>query len=100
MTIETTVWRLIGLTGSKRGVLTLGNGRLAFNGDEGTKFNVPLGAVSGIKFPWYYFHGGVKMTIANESYRFSFIEPHNEHANIREGRRTGARWKAALDRPN
>jgi len=92
------VWRLSGLTGSDPGHLELSGGRLRFTpADERLPgFDVPLGEVADIKFPWHYFSGGFKMRIGGEQFRFSFVEPHNEFANISGGREAGRSWKAML----
>lgn len=94
----TPVWRLSGLTGSERGHLELRNGRLVYTPiDEGLKgFDVPLSEVSEINFPWHYFNGGFKMRIGAEQFRFSFVEPHDQHADIRSGRAAGKSWKQLL----
>lgn len=55
-----------------------------------------LAEVQDIEFPWYYFSGGFKMRIGADKYRFSFIEPHNEYADLSSGRATGKKWKKAL----
>lgn len=94
--LRTHVWRLIGLTGSEPGILTLTDDRVAFTGDKGTNFNVPLMSVTGVHFPWYYFTGGFKMNIGAESYRISFIEPHNHYAGIRDAWEIGTEWKSAF----
>lgn len=96
MNLEDTVWRMIGISGSECGVLTLADGCFAFDGERGTRFDVPVSAISAVTFPWYYFGGGVKVSIGADNYRFSFIEPHNSYASISDARATGARWKTAL----
>ena len=92
------VWRLTGLTGSEGGHLELSHGRLSFTPSEDGKlgFNVPLTDVHDINFPWHYFGGGFKMRIGGEQYRFSFVEPHNEYADITGGRTAGKAWKKLL----
>jgi hypothetical protein len=52
-------------------------------------FDIPLSEVRDINFPWHYINGGFKMNIGADRYGFSFIEPHNENADIRTGRETG-----------
>ncbi len=97
-TMFTLVWRLEGLNGSEAGHLELKGGRLAWTpvDYEMSGFDVPLAEVQDINFPWYYFGGGFKMRIGADKYRFSFVEPHNESADIFGGRRTGKEWKNAL----
>jgi hypothetical protein len=94
----TRVWRLSGLTGSEPGDLELNNGRLTFTPHElGTPgFDVPFAEVNDVNFPWHYLGGGFKMRIGGEQYRFSFVEPHNEAADISGGRAKGKTWKKLL----
>jgi hypothetical protein len=94
----TRVWQLSGLTGSEPGDLELKNGRLTFTPLELGKpgFDVPLSDVHDINFPWHYFGGGFKVRIGGEQYRFSFVEPHNEAADISSARATGKAWKKLL----
>lgn len=72
--------------------------RLSFTGEKGTKIDVSHAEILQVKFPWYYFGGGMKVTIGGGTYRFSFMQPHNEFASIRDGRETGSRWRAAFAR--
>lgn len=97
MQIEDTVWRMIGISGSEAGTLRLTKDSFSFVGERGTRFDVRHDVITVVKFPWHYFGGGMKVTIGNETYRFSFLEPHNEYASIADGRATGAKWKAALE---
>lgn len=68
-------------------------------------FDVPLGEVRDVAFPWYYFSGGVKMTVHGARYRFSFIRPNGSLApggadyaesEMSRARRNGRAWQAAL----
>lgn len=93
----TSVWRLKGLTGSESGHLEIAKGRLIYTPGNGRPgFDVALDAVSDINFPWYYFRGGFKMRIGADKFRFSFVEPHNDQADVAGGRAVGKRWKKAL----
>ena len=106
----TPAWRLLGLTGSESGVLTLDEGRLSFRTDDGVTFDVPLADVADVTVPWFYFGGGLKLTAGGEPYRFSFVRPNaappvSDHllpegtsgwAWIVAGRKAGAAWKEAL----
>jgi hypothetical protein len=38
-------------------------------------FVAELGDVSDLRFPWYYFGGGLKMKVLGEKYRISFVRP-------------------------
>ena len=92
------VWRLSGLTGSEPGHLRLHGGRLAYTPIEAGKkgFDIPLSDVRDINFPWHYINGGFKLNIGADHYRFSFIEPHNEYADISTGIEAGKAWKKLL----
>jgi hypothetical protein len=94
----TFVWRLSGLTDSEAGHLELRGGRLTFTplAAEKPGFDVPITEVHDINFPWHYFGGGFKMRIAGEQYRFSFVEPHTESADIKAARDRGRVWKKLL----
>lgn len=117
----TPAWLLIGLTRSAPGVLEYADGRLAYSNEDGRVFDVPLSEVTAVKFPWYYFSGGVKFTVGTEPYRLSFVRPNDASdipgrllagseagapfalltagrkvLDIGEGRRAGKAWKAIL----
>lgn len=94
----TPVWRLKGFSGSEYGQLELRSGRLIFRpNDSGSPgFDVPVSEITDIRFPWHYFNGGFKMRIGGEEFRFSFVEPHNEMADVKGGRDVGKAWKQAL----
>jgi len=74
--LRTRVWLLIGMTGSTPGVLELAEGRIAFTTEEGRVFEAPLADIS-VKYPWYYFGGGCKITIGDTTHRISFVRPNN-----------------------
>lgn len=93
-------WLLIGLFGNEAGDLELSEGRLAFEGELGTCFDVPLTEVSAVAFPWFYFGGGLQLTAGSRRYRFAFVRPTAEGgrlADVPEGRQVGAAWRRALD---
>lgn len=94
----TQVWRLSGLTGSEAGHLELRSGRLIYTpiDERFAGFDVPITEVTNIKFPWHYFSGGFKMRIDGQEFRFSFVEPHNDVADISGGREKGKAWKKIL----
>ena len=113
----TAAWLLVGITDSVPGVLELANGHLAFTTEEGRVFDVPVPEVNELKFPWYYFGGGVKFSIGADSYRLSFVRPNDagdpparllartefgapapllKVLDIGEGRRAGKAWKSVL----
>ncbi len=118
--LRTAVWLLVGMTGSRPGLLELAGGRLAFTTEEGRVFEVPVAEATDVVFPWFYFGGGMKLTVAGTRHRISFVRPngaetvsarllesvgggplalltvHQKIADIGEGRRAGKAWKAAL----
>ncbi|MFI2429786.1 hypothetical protein ACH5A7_37935 [Streptomyces sp. NPDC018955] len=127
------VWLLMGATGSAPGFLYLKKQRVAFevtrrgaltegqsnrlmglfhdpglNGTwspEGTPvvFDVPLSEVTGVRFPWYEFGGGMRIHLGSHRFRFSFVQPSNTavepHApGMGRGRAACRHWKDALSR--
>jgi hypothetical protein len=121
--IRSRVWILRGL-GNSPAVMTLAKGRLALTSEEGGVFDAPVGEVREIKFPWYYFGGGVKLTVGAARYRISFVRPngaqdvpgrmlagagagpasalaaagevYGKYRDISAGRSAGKTWKQAL----
>jgi hypothetical protein len=100
--LHTPAWLLLGLTGSEEGTLELANGRFTFTSIDGQRvFDVALAEVREVKFPWYYFGGGMKLSIGTERYRVSFMQPGNTAGgggleDIAPGREIGKQWRAAL----
>ena len=94
------------MTGSVAGELTLTQGRLVFETHDGRRLlDASLAEISAVKFPWYYFSGGMKLRIGTDSYRLSFARPGNvpddfresaDAGDIRSARDAGAMWKSAL----
>lgn len=122
-TLCTPVWLLVGISGSVPGVLELADGRLAFTTEEGRVFETPRSVVSDVKFPWYYFGGGVKFKVGTAGYRISFVKPNGASdvpgrllshvggeagaaagiltigrkvSDIGKGRKAGKAWKSVL----
>ena len=83
-------------------------------------FDVPLDEVTDVVWPWYYFGGGVKLSVAGERYRFSFVLPNGarvpdgaggrgrgrpgrarhrvaEGVDIGAGRDVGKEWRRRLE---
>ena len=93
-------WLLVGMTRDLPGFLHLAGDRFTFTShDDELIFDAPLSAVSDVKFPWYYFGGGMKFSLGGERYRVSFVRPTNAGgtiADIPAGRRAGKLWKSAL----
>ncbi|MQY05798.1 hypothetical protein [Actinomadura macrotermitis] len=132
--MKSIVWLMMGSTGSVPGSLHLADGRLVFEAygrgaltggqlrelearsgrpglgahldadRPGVVFDVPVSAVGGLTFPWYYFGGGMKLKVGDAPYRFSFLQPQNTRmpgdirglGDIPGGRAAGKGWKNAL----
>ncbi len=103
------------MTRSLPGILESSGGRFAFLTEDERVFDVPLFEVTDVKFPWYYFGGGVKFKIGTENYRLSFVQPNDGSevpyhllaktdfgeseflpAGMLAGRRAGKAWKSVL----
>jgi hypothetical protein len=99
-TFSTPAWLLEGLTRSRSGVLEYSGGRLVFRLDGDVVFDAALTELTAVRFPWYYFGGGVKFSVGKDHYRLSFVRPNTDPggsvADIGEGRRNGKAWKAIL----
>ena len=117
--LPTVAWLMKGAIGSTQGVLELVRGRLAFTTTEqyrgaglrsdqritdgGRVFDAPLSDVTEVKWPWYYFGGGVKLKFGDEKYRLSFVKPGNTQArewqmpsDVASGRQAAKLWKPVL----
>jgi hypothetical protein len=110
--LRSQVWLLKGMTGSEPGVLTLSGGVLSFATAAGPAFEAAADRV-GVKFPWYYFGGGCKVTLpGGVTHRISFVRPNGAEdmgdgplalltaagklSDIGQGRALGKAWKSAL----
>ncbi len=73
------------------------------SGDHATLFNEPLAQVS-IRFPWYYFSGGLVVTTRRQVYRLSFGQlasssmTSDELETVSTMRRVGKHWMRLLAR--
>lgn len=118
--LRTSVWLLVGMSGSRPGLLELSDGVIAFTAEEGRVFETRLTEATDVAFPWFYFGGGMKLTADGTRHRISFVRPNGAEvvgarlleslgagslalltvnrkiADIGEGRRAGKAWKAAL----
>ncbi len=84
-------------------------------GEEAVLFDAPLDEIEKVDFPWYYFSGGMKLTVGGVHYRFGFDRPANTTvpmevedsleelvgglenvSQIVKGRRSGKAWKSVL----
>ncbi|HHI78806.1 MAG TPA: hypothetical protein ENK02_02365 [Planctomycetes bacterium] len=81
-------------------------GALVERGARPLLFELPLSEVERVHFPWYYFSGGLKLTIAGVQYRFGFDQPSNSRGvneggdlfgSIARARRAGKAWKAVFE---
>lgn len=132
--LQTEAWLLRGIS-SLPGMLALANGRLSYtafgcgsfwpgqlrrleedtgrpglaqrldDGEQAILFDAPLADVQDIHFPWFYFSGGVRLTVNGARYRFGFDRPVNSRATIdvadligevARAQDSGKAWKAAL----
>ena len=106
MQLRSPAWLLSGFTKSVAGELMLTDQRLIFQTHDGDRvFDTALSEITALKFPWYYFGGGMKLHIGTNNYRISFARPGNlpedfsESASVGDigsARRSGAVWKSAL----
>ena len=120
----TPAWRLIGWTVSEPGYMSCDGRRLCYANEDGLLFDAALGEVADLVFPWYYFGGGLKLTIKGERHRFSFVVPNGAEvagaraltavslalgaaataevvaakiADITDGRAAGRAWRELLE---
>ncbi len=120
----TPAWRMIGMTVSEPGYMSCNGRRLCYANAAGALFDVELSEVSGLKFPWYYFGGGLKMKVKSERHRFSFVIPNGaetaeariltyisplrgavataevvseKYRDIKDGRAAGKAWRELLE---
>jgi hypothetical protein len=93
--LSTPAWLLDGFLRRRSGILVLDGRRLAFSTPDAPVFDVPLTSVTGIRFPWYYFGGGVILKAGDHPYRLSFVEP-GDQGDVAGGRQAGRMWKHAF----
>lgn len=119
----TPAWLLVGMTRNVPGVLALVDGRVSFHTEDEVIFDAPLAELRDVTFPWYYFDGGLKLSIGGEQHRISLVRPNDAEdiadrllarvggavggafallivdrkiRDIGTGRRAGKAWKEAL----
>jgi hypothetical protein len=73
--LATPAWIMAGRLRNLPGVLAAGEGTLAFVGDDGPLFRVPLADVTGVAWPWHWFGGGCVLTAAGARYKITFVRP-------------------------
>lgn len=75
------------------------------DGEQTVLFDVPLTEVQDVHFPWFYFSGGMKLTVSSVRYRFGFDRPANARAvtdvadlltSVSRARHSGRAWRAVL----
>lgn len=74
-------------------------------GKTAVVFDVPLSAVQAVHFPWYYFSGGLRLTLNGVRYRFGFDQPSNTKGaeeggdligSISTARERGKAWRTVF----
>jgi hypothetical protein len=68
-------WLLEGMTGTLAGWLEWKSGRLRFITPGEVVFDVPGSEIANLRFPWYYFGGGMTLRANGIRYRVSFVKP-------------------------
>lgn len=79
--LQAIVWQRRGLT-NVPGVLVLTNQTLSFTTEEGCLFQVPLGEVHDLRWPWYSLNAAFKATINGTKYYLSFARPNGAAAAV------------------
>jgi hypothetical protein len=114
---ESPVWLLQGL-GNSPGWLVYHDGQLGLSERDTVLFDVPLASIGRRVFPWYYFGGGMKISVNGTEYRLSFVRPNGAEVlvgrmlptqgifvaaqkvtDIADGRAAGRRWREILGGP-
>lgn len=73
-------WLLEGLTRTRAGWLEWTSGRLRFVTPDGVMFDARREEITNVRFPWYYFGGGLTLRSGGVRYRLSFVKPNGvEH---------------------
>jgi len=105
--LQTPIWQLNGLS-NRPGLLTLGDSFLSFETEEGTQLRCHVTQIRDVKWPWYYFNGGFKLSVNGTKYRFSFARPNGAAAawrpvstvgnvfDLGRATKTGKAWKKEL----
>lgn len=77
--LQALVWQRRGLA-NVPGILVLANQSLSFTTEEGCLFQVPLGDVHDLRWPWYSMNAAFKATINGKKYYLSFARPNGAAA--------------------
>lgn len=94
--LTVSAWLMKGITQSLPGTLEFYRDRIRFTVEDLQVFDAALTNIQNISFPFYYFGGGMKITVGGEQYRISFVEP-GEDGNVFEGRRVGKIVRSILE---
>ena len=107
--LQTSVWELIGLSNSP-GLLTLANGVLVLETQQGLRFQCPASQIESASWPWWQFHCAVKFRVQGTKFRVSFARPNGAAAawspvsaatnifSLGSASKTGKAWRGELDK--
>ena len=82
---------------AENGTLTLSQGQLRFDTQNGVAFDLPVTAIGKIVWHWYSFSAAFEATIDGKSYFLSFMPRRPSLAAWFEGMATGRKWRAVLE---
>ena len=105
--LETPAWLMSGVStlNPRVGRLRLDQGRLSFRetGSDAPKFDVAVGDIRNVRFPFYNVGTVVRFDSGGERYRLAFLASERRFkwsgarfGDIRPARRWGRQWKSAL----
>lgn len=104
------VYLKTGATSAVRAVLARTELELVLAVADGECFRAPLPVVEKVEFPWWYFGGGMRVTVNGDRYVLSFSPParvegedprwmrsyEESFGEAASARRSSKKWKAAL----
>jgi hypothetical protein len=73
-------WIMAGRLRNVPGVLVADGGRLEFRTDASPAFSAAIGEVGPVKWPWWWFGGGLVATIRGERFKITFVRPNGAPA--------------------
>jgi hypothetical protein len=79
-TLATPAWILAGRLRHVPGLLVADRGRLAFHTDSGPAFTAPIADVGPVTWPWWWFGGGLVVTVRGERFKITFVRPNGAPA--------------------
>jgi len=109
--LQTPIWQLSRLlfSTSRAGFLTLADGFLSFETEEGPQLRCHVSQMRDVKWPWYSFGCGLlNFSVDGAKYRFSFARPNGAAAawrpvsaisnvwDLGRATKTGKAWKQEL----